>query len=207
MAIGVALYVAGLLWEIRVLGALSLVTVLAGLVFSVFGTRAARALAFPIAFLLFMIPFPFITDLAFRLQQVSVRWSSRLLEVAGLPVTSSGAEILLGNTTFTVGVVCSGINTLVALLALAAVYVHVLKGNAYHRIGIFLLAFPLAIGGNILRITSIIMVAHFASVQTATGWYHDISSPVFFLLEFVILILIARGMKSRINYDIFGSAP
>ena len=150
-----------------------------------------------------MIPFPFVTDLAFRLQQTSVDSSSRLLKITGLPVTSSGPQIFLNNATFTVGIVCSGINTLVALLALAAVYVYVLAGNTYKRIGLFILAFPLAIAGNVLRITSIIIVAYFLSVQDATGWYHDFSSPLFFFIEFLILILVGRIMKCRINYEMF----
>jgi exosortase len=151
-----------------------------------------------------MIPAPFVQSVAYYLQEISVVSSSWLLETLGLPITSSGPEIYLKGTTFTIGLPCSGINTLVALLALSAVYAYVLTGSSIKRISLFLLAFPIAILANILRITTIIMVAYFANVETATGWYHDISSPLFFAISFLILILIARILKCRLNYSIFG---
>jgi exosortase len=150
-----------------------------------------------------MIPFPSVTDLAFRLQPISVHASTWLLDIAGLPVISSGAEIHLNDTVFTVGIVCSGIDTLVALVALAAVYAHILTGNIFRRISLVALAFPVAVAGNILRITSIILIAHFFNLKTATGWYHNLSSPVFFAVEFVVLVLVARAARCRINYGLF----
>jgi len=92
----------------------------------------------------------------------------------------------------------------VALLALAAVFGFVLQGDIKKRWGIFIAAIPIAIAANILRITSIILVAHFHNVETATGWYHDLSSPLFFFISFGILVLIARLLKLKLNYGLFG---
>jgi exosortase len=201
---GVALYVFNLITQIRYLGVLSLICVLVGLVFLIWGTRIARILAFPLAFLLFMVPFIFIQDLAFSLQYISVHWAAWTVGAAGLPIQTTGTEIYLKDMVFTVGIVCSGINTLVALMALAAVYTYILKGNKYGRTGLFILAFPIAVGANILRIASIIMVAYYADVQTATGWYHDLSSPLFFFIAFLVLALIGWALRFRINYEAFG---
>jgi exosortase len=201
---GAALYISGYIFQIRLMGALSLIFVLVGLVFSIWGIKLARALAFPLVFLLFMVPFQFIQDLATYLQYLSVHWAAWVTKVVGLPIQTAGAEIYLGKITFTVGIVCSGINTLIALMALVAVYAYILKGAAYRRTGLFILAFPIAIGANILRIASIITVAYFVDVDTATGWYHDLSSPLFFFLAFGVLVLIGRAMKLKINYGAFG---
>jgi exosortase len=204
LVIGALIYIAGFVWQIRVLGGLSLLVVLTGLVFFIYGVKVAGKLVFPLVFLVFMIPAPFIQDVAYRLQEISVVSSSWLLETLGLPITSNGPEILLKTTTFTIGLPCSGINTLVALLALSAVYAYILTGSTIKRAVIFILAFPIAILANILRISTIIMVAYFASVETAVGWYHDISSPLFFAISFLILVLIGRLFKCRLNYNIFG---
>jgi exosortase len=157
---------------------------------------------FPLVFLVFMIPAPFIQDIAYRLQEISVLSSSWLLGVLGLPITSSGPEIYLKNTTFTIGLPCSGINTLVALLALTAIYGYILTGSVSKRVGLFVLAFPIAIIANILRITTIIAVAYYSNIETATGWYHALSSPLFFVIAFLALVLIGRIMKCRLNYQI-----
>jgi exosortase len=205
LILGALLYISSFVWQIRVLGGVSLLVVITGLVFLIFGVRTAKKMAFPLVFLLFMIPVPFVQDTAYRLQEISVVSSSWLLQFLRLPITSSGPEILLKGTTFTIGLPCSGINTLVALLALSAVYAYILTGSIIKRTSIFILSFPIAILVNILRITTIIIVAYFANVETAVGWYHDISSPLFFALAFLALILIARIFKCRINYDIFRS--
>jgi exosortase len=197
------LYVTSFVWQIRVLGALSILAVIGGLVFSIFGTRAFRTLLFPLGFLLFMVPFWFIQNLAYSLQYISVNWAAGIAKLVGLPIITTGTEIHMGDVTFTVGIVCSGINTLVALLALAAVYVYILKGSVPKRWGLFLLAIPIAIGANILRIASIIVVAYFTDVETATGWYHDISSPLFFFLAFGVLVAVGRLLRFKINYNIF----
>jgi exosortase/archaeosortase family protein len=67
-----------------------------------------------------------------------------------------------------------------------------------------LLAIPIAIVANILRIVSIIMVAYYVDVTTATGWYHDISSLIFFFIGFGILVLVGWGMRFKMNYSSLG---
>jgi exosortase len=203
LVLGALLYALSYFWGIKVLGALSLLVVITALVFSFFGVRIARILIFPLVFLVFMIPAPFMGDISFRLQEISVMSSSWLLGALGLPITSSGPDIYLKNTIFTIGLPCSGINTLVALLALTAVYVYILTGPVYKRVILFILAFPIAIAANILRITSIMIVAYYSNIETATGWYHTLSSPLFFAIAFLALVLIGRIMRCSLNYDLF----
>ncbi|MCP4611557.1 MAG: exosortase, partial [Planctomycetes bacterium] len=90
---------------------------------------------------------------------------------------------------------------LVALLALSAVFIFLLDGSSYKKSSLFLLAIPVAIFANILRIASIIMVAHYHNVETATGWYHDFSSPLFFIIAFLSLILLSRLLRFKLNYN------
>jgi exosortase len=200
LALGVLLYVLGLAWAIRFLTAVSLLVVLGGLSLSVVGTKSTRAIIFPIFFLIFMIPLPFMQELGFTLQKISVDSSAWLLNIFGLSVTTTGPDIHLGDIIFTIGLPCSGINTLIALLALAAVYTYLLSGPFYKKFMLFAFAFPLAILANILRITSIITVAKYHGVEVATGFYHDLSSPLFFILAFLFLILLSRILKCRIGF-------
>jgi exosortase len=204
--IAAILYILSYILFIRVLGVISFLCVILGLVLSLWGIRGVKTLLFPLVFLLFMVPFWFIQDLANNLQYISVHWAAYIVDVLGLPINTVGNEIHLGNITFTIGIVCSGINTLVALMALSAVYAYILRGSILKRTGLFILAFPIAIAANILRISSIIMFAYFIDVKVATGLYHDISSPIFFFFAFLVLILISRLIKLRINYDIFSKS-
>ncbi len=74
IVLGAVLYVLSFFWQMRVLGALSLIVVIAGLVLAVWGSRTFRAFLFPLFFLLFMVPFWFIQDIAYSLQYISVQW-------------------------------------------------------------------------------------------------------------------------------------
>jgi exosortase len=203
LLLGIGLYVANLILEIRVCGPLSLLSVITGLIWLFWGRRTVQALVFPLAFLLFLIPFPFVPTLAYHLQVFSIFASTHLLGVFGLPIISTGGEIYLKDLVFSVGLPCSGIDSLIALLALASVYCFVLKGVFLRRIGLVVLAIPIAIGANILRIMSIIMLAYFYDFETAIGWFHDIASPVFFLLAFLVIVLVGWILKLRISYGIF----
>ena len=201
LALGAFVYILSFVWAMRFLGALSLLIVLCGLILSFFGTRAIRAMAFPLCFLLFMIPPPFIQEIGFFLQSISVTSSAWLLSVVGLPITTAGPEIHLGDATFTIGLPCSGINTLIALLALAAVYAYVLRGPRYKRAIIFIVAFPIAVLANILRVASIVLVANYRGVEAASGLFHDLSSPIFFVIAFLVLVLLARILGCRLSPD------
>lgn len=203
LLLGIGLYAVSLVLEIRVCGPLSLLSVITGLIWLFWGRRTVQALAFPLAFLLFLIPFPFVPTLAYHLQTFSVFASTSLLDIFGLPIISTGGEIYLKDLVFSVGLPCSGIDSLIALLALATVYSYLLTGNYYRRIGLALLAIPIAIGANIFRIISIILLAYFYDFETALGWFHDIASPLFFLLAFMLIVLAAWILKLRINYGIF----
>ncbi len=204
LSVAAILYVFGIVRDERLLTGLSLIVLVGGIVLSIWGLRRGRVMAFPIFFLLFMIPFPFVQDLGFTLQGVSVESSAWLLRLFGMSVDVVGRELHLGDLAFTVGLPCSGINTLIALLALTAVYTYLLAGSWRRRAFLFILAFPIAIAANILRVTSIVLVARFGNVDVATGVYHDVSSPLFFALAFLCIVLLARLMKCKLGFGVPG---
>lgn len=197
LAIGAALYILGFVWDKEYLSAISLIVVLFGLVLSFYGPKVARSMAFAIGFLIFMVPMPFTDDLALRLQSISLHSSSWLLKTLGMPITTSGSLIFLDDATFSIGLPCSGLNTLIAFVAFAALYVYLLAGHPSKRAFLFLISIPIAIFANTLRIASIILVAHFYDVDFATGFYHDISNLLVFLLAFLFIALIGRILRLR----------
>ena len=199
VTLGVFLYIMAFVWAMRFLSAISLPIVLTGLSLSSLGVRPTRAIAFPIVFLVFMIPLPPIQEIGYSLQELSVSSSAWVLDVLGMSVSTVGPEIHLGDAVFTIGLACSGINSLIALLALGAVYSFVLSGPLYKRVILFVAAFPIALLGNILRIVSIILVANYRGVDAASGLFHDVSSPLFFLLAFLALILLGRVLGCKLG--------
>jgi len=60
----------------------------------------------------------------------------------GIPVAITGAEIRLEESTFIIGLPCSGMNTLISLLALAAIFGYFLKGRFYKKAVLLTIAIP-----------------------------------------------------------------
>ena len=198
LALGLALYVWGFLWRIRPLCAFSLLPVLLGLTLYFRGKNCARTLAFPICFLVFMIPLPFLDGLLPFLQSFTTRWSAAIVGAMGIPVAVTGAQIHLPHSTFLIGLPCSGMSTLISLLALAALLAYILRGRTYKRVILFLLAFPIAILANLVRIVSLLLIGNHWGGEVAMAYFHDYSSLVFYLVALLLLGLIARVLGCHI---------
>jgi exosortase len=196
---GLSLLVIGFLRMFPFLSAVSFLFVLSGLVLYFYGKDMMRTLLFPISFLIFAIPLPFRAELGFILQSLSARCSTLIIEALGIPVTRLGAQIHLQNASFTIGMPCSGINTLISLLALTAIFIYVLKCPLYKKAALFCISIPIAIAANILRITSILLIAHQYGLDAAMKFFHDFSNPFLFVIAFTVLILISIiiGCKLR----------
>ncbi len=110
----VAVLAAGVLGAELFLTRLSMLGVLAGAVLFLYGWNHLRVLAFPLAFLLLMIPIPAIifNQIAFPLQLLASRFGELALDGAGVPVLREGNVITLANTTLEVAEACSGIRSL-----------------------------------------------------------------------------------------------
>ena len=98
----------------------SLIVVLAGLVLLLFGWQYLWIVSFPIAFLTFMIPLPTIVvnSIAFPLQLFAAKTATFCLFSLGIPVLREGNLISLVGMTLEVNEACSGLRSLLALLAL-----------------------------------------------------------------------------------------
>src|ERR1700732_2118398 len=94
------------------------------MVLFLFGWEDLMVLAFPLAFLVLMVPLPAIifNQIAFPLQLLASRFGEAAMGVADVPVLREGNVLILANTTLEVAEACSGIRSLVSLITLAIVF-------------------------------------------------------------------------------------
>jgi exosortase len=172
----------------------SMVPFLVGWVWLLEGSARARLLLFPIAFLLFMIPPPalFWSSVSLPLQLLASSAAEATLHLAGVPVIREGNVIHLENYSLEIASACSGIRSLVALLALAALLADGTLGNDEGprsfgaKLALVLLAIPVAVLVNALRVSSAALVATSAGRETVDR-FHGVSGFVTFALAFLIL--------------------
>jgi exosortase A len=190
LAFGLVMLVVGSVGAELFLQRFSLIVVLAGLVWLILGTRFLAELAFPLAFLVFMVPLPAIVmnAVAFPLQLFAAQTATFCMETAGIPVLREGNTIVLANTTLEVAEACSGIRSLQALLALGAVYGHFTQKTAWKKWALVVLSVPIAIAANAFRVAGTGFLAHYIGPEAAQGFYHSFAGWIVFAVAFVLLL-------------------
>jgi len=177
----------------------SLIVVLAGLVLFHFGPAVLRVLAFPLAFLFFMIPLPSIllNLVAFPLQHLAARNAAWALDLLGVPVLLDGNVIHLSGISLGVTEACSGIRSLISLLALAVGWAAVTLPGAW-RMGVLAVAtVPITILANAGRVVATGLVGQWLRADYAQGFFHVLSGLVVFLVAFVCLLAV-HGLINRV---------
>ena len=170
------------------------VGMLFGLTWTFFGYGAVRRVLFPFGFLLFCLPLHTYLDLVtihLRMLAVSVAYS--LLRGVGVDIVREGTMLLSPTGVFSIDVAepCSGMRSLFAMMALTAGYAYFTQPTWLRRGLLFILAIPIAVCGNVMRILTIVLVAATCSPSFAMGFYHDYSGYVVFLVA--ILLMVATG--------------
>jgi len=195
---GLLLLLLGRLAAELLLTRLSLLIVLAGLVLALAGWRWLRALAFPLAFLGFMIPLPtLVFNLAtLPLQAVATRAGVGLVAWTGLPILRQGNLIVLPGTVLDVVAACSGIRSLLALLALGAAYGTLTESVRWRRVALVAAMVPLAIVSNALRIALTILLSFAVGPAASEGWWHLLTGLQVFVVAVLGLALLQRALRA-----------
>lgn len=176
-----------------------------GVCLYLFGTKVTREIAFPLAFLAFMFPLPLriISAVSFPLKMLVARLGVGAMEAAGVPLIQEGAVILLPNASLTVGDPCSGIRSLISLLALAALIAYMSHLSLPRKIILFLAAVPIAILTNVLRVCALIAAANSLGSEWASPdhWFHLTSGLAVFVVSMALLLLSVKVLawKPRRN--------
>ena len=180
----------------------SLIGLIWAVPYTFWGGGVARLMLFPASFLVFTIPMSSFTDFfTIHLRIIASSVATAILNGVGQSVEQSGTALFskVPGSEFNVDVAdpCSGIRSLFAMISLTATYAYFTQKSLLQKWALFVCAVPLAIVGNIFRILSICLVASWFGQELATGYYHDYSGYVVFLVGVLLMIkagqLIEKG--------------
>ena len=175
----------------------SIVLLLFGLVLFFFGGRATRAVWFPLGYLVFMLPMPpfLMNVIAFRLKVFAARAGSGIAVKMGIPLVRSGMTIHIPAGSLRIADPCSGLRSLIALVALGALFAWLSGGKTWKRVVLFLAAIPLAVLANVVRISVLCGVANVWGIDAALGFFHDFSGLLLFMIAFVGLLIVRKLLR------------
>lgn len=195
--LGIAFFIVGNAGSEYFTVRLSLVVTIFGLVLYNFGLPFIRRTWFAFCFLLFMIPIPYVVyfSLAFPMQLLASKISVVFLGLIGMPIVQQGNILHLPGTALEVAEACSGMRSLVSLLALGAIYAYISQKRPAAMGLLFISAVPIAIISNIIRVIITSLIAYTAQVDITAEPLHSIMGASVFLVAFIIMFLEGKLLR------------
>lgn len=179
----------------------SVVAMFAGiyaLMATVWGWRVAVASFFPFVMFVFCVPLtgiaePITVPLRAISADISVFVARHLL---GIPILQVGVQLVdpNGRYTYEVAAACSGMRSVITLLALTTAYGWVNFDAWWKRFFVVSLAIPLALMGNVFRLVSIVIAAE-AFGQDAGAFVHDWFGFVTFAMALGVLMVVGHWLR------------
>ena len=189
LALSTLLYVGSVWADIDFLRPLCLIAMACGAVWYLGGWRTLTASLGALGFLVFMIPWPttLVAALAFPMQLASSAYAAQMAGMLGLPIERNGVNLsvvpnLHAPPTYSIVVAqaCSGLTSVIVLLALAYLIAYHTKVALWARALLIVSVIPMSLFLNAVRLTAVLMAgAHYN--PAIARWIHDHEEPVLVL--------------------------
>lgn len=183
LAAGLLMFIFGWRNNYQFISTLSLIPVLYGLVIYLYGTKMAKALSFPILYLLLLVPPPLgvLDSITLPMRYGVSMVTELILKSFHYPITRDGLLLSIKGHEIYMGAPCSGFRSLITLISLGLVYVYINKGSLKLKTILLSSVIPFALLGNLIRITGVCLVTFYFGEVIGTK-FHDTSGFVIFLI-------------------------
>jgi len=214
---GLAILLAGFRLSPRLAAAETLslrVFAMAALVIGIFlicyGTESFRKALFPLLLLFLMVPIPdvLLQSVIFSLQKGTADGAAFLLTLTGTPYNRHDLLFVLPRISFQIAPQCSGIRSSLALFLSCLLAGHLMLDSSWRKLALVLLAIPVAMIKNAVRITVLALLAIHVDPRFLGGSeLHQEGGILFFLLALLFMAPVfwllrlpeARARKAAAN--------
>ena len=175
--------------NVQVLTQYAVTAMIPATVIAIMGWQAARAIAFPLAYLLLAVPFGeiFVPPLI----DFTANFTVGALQMTGVPVFRENNFFSIPSGNWSVVDACSGLRYVIASVALGTLYAYLNYHSMRRRLMFIAVALVLPVFANGVRAYSIVMIGHWSGMRLAVGVDHLIYGWVFF--GFVSMLLFWVG--------------
>ena len=196
---GLALHILGKLGFQLFLQYCSMLVVLFGLVYAQGGPAIARQAAFPIAYLIFMIPLPQIvyTTVTFHLSLLSTKLSYLVLKLAGVPAAIEGNIIGLPTCRLVVATPCSGLRSIIVFTAASVAIGYLYQKSLKNRAILFASGLALAVLMNTIRLFVTAYIAYIFKLPEVPMTVHDRTGIAVVIAGFGILYWLSDQLAKK----------
>ncbi len=208
---GLLLHLAGAALMIDSWSATSLVLVVPGAAWLALGARRLQGL-WPVLWLvLFAVPAPMFVEgrLAFELKEVAVSGGAAVANLLGAGVARTGDRLVPAGVdgSLFVAEACGGLRSLLSMVTLAYCLAFFTgPPRPLRRVVLLVLAGPLAVAANVLRIAALCLLARWFGIPFAEGTGHTLANAVEWLTLLATLLCV-DGLLSRAAVDWPSESP
>jgi len=196
---GIALHLLASHPNVRVyfVSGFSMLFVISGIVLYLYGEELFKKIAFPLGFLVFMIPLPLvvINKLSLQLKMFAAEMAEIVLNNMRIPAIRDGSIIRMRHANVVVDDVCSGLRSLISLTALGSIFAYWLKGPVWKKVILFLSTIPIAIVTNMCRVVLLASISEIWGTEYADGFVHDMTGFMVFALAFIMLYAVGKLLE------------
>jgi exosortase A len=159
------------------------------------GWRVARSIAFPLAFLFFMVPAGDVLNSP--LMEGTAEATIRAIQAVGIPVFREGLHFTLPTGRWSVVEACSGLRYVIASALLASLFAYLNFRLIHKQVLFVMIALGIAVVANWTRAFLIVMIGHFSGMTWGVGDDHVVYGWVFFgMVMFAVFWMGARWSDS-----------
>jgi exosortase len=180
----------------ELLSAAALILALPGLALLLLGAERTRAIAFPLAFLMFSLPIPlaFTEQIHWQLRQFVVAATAAVIPWLGIPVFVEGTTLHMATGSLEIADACSGFSTLYAAAAVACLTAY-FTPSSRRRLLVLASAVPLALGANLLRVIALVVLAVWQGDWILDTFIHPLSGVLTFALALPVIFWLGGEPK------------
>jgi exosortase len=163
-----------------------------GSVIVCFGLQAFRSLLFPLCFLFLVAPFPehvlnWVTEF---LQRQSAVTAGMLFHAARVPVTRDGVLLFIPGLEIEVARECSSIRSSTMLMVITLILAHLFLRSWWRKSLLVLIAIPLSVAKNAIRIFTIAELATRVDSGYLEGRLHRNGGILFLSLALLVVLVL-----------------
>lgn len=158
------------------------------------GKSVARHLRFPFA--LFYAVVPVWDALNPLLQTLTVKVCTIGLKLLGIPAYIEATQISIPSGTLQVAGGCSGLNYLLMISIISAVYAHLYYHSKLHKITLMLVAVAFGLVCNWIRVFSLVVIGYVTKMQSPLMAEHEVMGWIIFAICLVPFLYIALHIET-----------
>lgn len=204
LALALPLYVFGRAYDFLSLETAAVYGVGLALLYARFGWRPLRRNWFPCLYLAFAVPPPgwLIDGLTAPLKHFVSYAATEGLQLFGMPIVREGVTLYISRYQLLVEDACSGMNSIVGLLALGLFYVFVLRrSSAAYSLLLTALILPIAVIANLVRIVILVLLTYYFGDAVAQGFLHFAAGMVLFMISLLLVFAIDNFLSGDRGHD------